>query len=106
MNYKDSGVDIEAGNAFVERLKEKAPAIGGFGGAFKVPSGYEKPVLISGADGVLGAVAEINRVPIAGAAVTSALLVALPTGAVSLPPLKKSATPKAIARRSRSFLDI
>ena len=52
MNYKDSGVDIEAGNAFVERLKEKAPAIGGFGGAFKVPSGYEKPVLISGTDGV------------------------------------------------------
>ena len=45
-------VDIEAGNAFVERLKEKAPAIGGFGGAFKIPSGYEKPVLISGADGV------------------------------------------------------
>ncbi len=52
MNYKDVGVDIEAGNAFVERLKEKAPAIGGFGGAFKVPSGYEKPILISGTDGV------------------------------------------------------
>ena len=52
MNYKESGVDIEAGNAFVERLKEKAPSIGGFGGAFKVPSGYEKPVLVSGADGV------------------------------------------------------
>jgi len=52
MNYKDSGVDIEAGNAFVERLKEKAPAIGGFGGLFRVPSGYEKPILISGADGV------------------------------------------------------
>jgi len=52
MNYKDSGVDIEAGNAFVERLKLKAPAIGGFGGAFKVPGGYEKPVLISGTDGV------------------------------------------------------
>ena len=52
MNYKESGVDIEAGNAFVERLKEKAPSIGGFGGAFKVPSGYEKPVLISGTDGV------------------------------------------------------
>ena len=32
MNYKDSGVDIEAGNAFVETLKEKAPSIGGFGG--------------------------------------------------------------------------
>ena len=27
MNYKDAGVDIEAGNAFVERLKEKAPGI-------------------------------------------------------------------------------
>ena len=40
------------GNAFVERLKEKAPSIGGFGGAFKIPSGYEKPILISGADGV------------------------------------------------------
>ncbi len=52
MNYKDAGVDIEAGNAFVERLKEKAPAIGGFGGMYRVPSGYEKPVLVSGTDGV------------------------------------------------------
>ena len=52
MNYKDSGVDIEAGNAFVERLKEKAPSIGGFNGMFPLPSGYEKPVLVSGADGV------------------------------------------------------
>jgi phosphoribosylformylglycinamidine cyclo-ligase len=52
MDYKSSGVDIEAGNAFVERLKEKVPTIGGFGGAFKIPSGYEKPVLISGTDGV------------------------------------------------------
>ena len=52
MNYKDSGVDIEAGNAFAKRLKEKAPSIGGFGGMFRVPSGYEKPVLVSGADGV------------------------------------------------------
>ena len=52
MNYKDSGVDIEAGNAFVERLKEKAPNIGGFGGMFRVPSGYEKPILVSGTDGV------------------------------------------------------
>ena len=52
MNYKESGVDIEAGNAFVKRLKEKAPSIGGFGGAFKIPTGYEKPVLISGTDGV------------------------------------------------------
>ncbi len=52
MNYKDSGVDIEAGNAFVEELKRKAPTIGGFNGMFKVPSGYERPVLVSGADGV------------------------------------------------------
>jgi len=52
MNYKDSGVDIEAGNAFVERLKVKAPSIGGFNGMLRLPSGYEKPVLVSGADGV------------------------------------------------------
>ena len=52
MNYKDAGVDIKAGNAFVERLKEKAPTIGGFNGRLRVPSGYEKPVLVSGADGV------------------------------------------------------
>ena len=52
MDYKSSGVDIEAGNAFVERLKEKAPGIGGFGGMFRVPDGYEKPILVSGTDGV------------------------------------------------------
>jgi len=52
MDYKSSGVDIEAGDAFVERLKEKAPTIGGFGGMFKVPRGYEEPILVSGADGV------------------------------------------------------
>ena len=52
MDYKTSGVDIEAGNAFVERLKKQAPNIGGFGGMFKVPRGYEEPILVSGADGV------------------------------------------------------
>ena len=52
MDYKSSGVDIEAGNVFVETLKEKAPSIGGFNGMFPLPSGYEKPVLVSGADGV------------------------------------------------------
>ena len=52
MNYKEAGVDIDAGNAFVERLMNKAPAIGGFGGMFRVPTGYEKPVLVSGTDGV------------------------------------------------------
>ena len=45
-------VDIEAGNAFVEKLKLKAPGIGGFSGMFEVPRGYEEPVLVSGADGV------------------------------------------------------
>ena len=52
MNYKDSGVDIEAGNAFVEELKQKVPTIGGFNGLYRIPEGYEKPVLVSGTDGV------------------------------------------------------
>jgi len=52
MNYKDSGVDIKAGREFVERLMRKAPAIGGFGGMVRVPTGYEKPILVSGTDGV------------------------------------------------------
>ena len=52
MNYKDSGVDIKAGREFVERLMKKAPAIGGFGGMVRVPTGYEKPILVSGTDGV------------------------------------------------------
>ncbi len=60
MKYK---VDIDAGNEFVERLKLKAPAIGGFNGMMKVPSGYEEPVLVSGADGVGTKIniAKINR---------------------------------------------
>ena len=45
-------VDIDGGNAFVERLKKKAPLIGGFNGMMQVPSGYEEPLLVSGADGV------------------------------------------------------
>ena len=63
MDYKTSGVDIEAGNAFVERLKNKAPNIGGFGGMYKVPRGYEEPILVSGADGVGTKIniAKINR---------------------------------------------
>ena len=52
ITYKTSGVDIEAGNAFVERLKVKIPTIGGFGGMYKVPRGYEEPILVSGSDGV------------------------------------------------------
>ena len=63
MDYKSSGVDIEAGNAFVERLKDKVPTIGGFGGMYKVPRGYEEPILVSGADGVGTKIniAKINR---------------------------------------------
>ena len=52
MDYKTAGVDIEAGNAFVERLKKKAPSIGGFNGMMQVPAGFEEPVLVSGTDGV------------------------------------------------------
>ena len=51
MDYKSSGVDIEAGNIFVENLKKKAPSIGGFNGAFELCD-YEEPVLVSGTDGV------------------------------------------------------
>ena len=52
MDYKSSGVDIEAGRDFVEKLKKKAPTIGGFNGMMKVPSRYKNPVLVSGTDGV------------------------------------------------------
>ena len=52
MNYKDAGVDIEAGNAFVEKIKKIVPTIGGFNGMMRIPADYEKPVLVSGTDGV------------------------------------------------------
>ena len=52
MNYKDAGVDIQKGRSFVEYIKTLSPNIGGFSGMMEVPSGYEKPVLVSGADGV------------------------------------------------------
>ena len=61
MDYKSSGVDIEAGNSFVNIIKDtvkstyRPEVIGGFGGfngAMRVPSGYKKPVLVTGADGV------------------------------------------------------
>jgi len=60
--YKDAGVDIDAGNRLVERIKPlvKSTArdgvlgsIGGFGGLFELPHGnYQEPVLVSGTDGV------------------------------------------------------
>ena len=52
MDYKTAGVDIEKGKAFVEHLKIVAPKIGGFNGMYPLPKGYERPVLVSGSDGV------------------------------------------------------
>ncbi len=61
LSYKDAGVDIEAGNQLVERIKSVAKAtrrpevvsnLGGFGAMFELPKGYEEPVLVSGTDGV------------------------------------------------------
>ena len=61
ISYKDSGVDIDAGNSLVERIKPVVKetfnenvigGIGSFAGAFRLPSGYKKPVLLSATDGV------------------------------------------------------
>jgi phosphoribosylformylglycinamidine cyclo-ligase len=60
--YKDAGVDIEAGDALIERIKpavkrsmrpEVLAGLGGFGALFELPVGrYQRPVLVSGTDGV------------------------------------------------------
>ncbi len=59
--YAAAGVDIEAGDAAVSRLARHARStfrpevlsdIGGFGSAVEIPSGYRRPVLVSGTDGV------------------------------------------------------
>ena len=61
LSYKDAGVDIDAGDALVERIKPLAKktlrdgvlaGIGGFGALFEVPKNYREPVLVSGTDGV------------------------------------------------------
>jgi phosphoribosylformylglycinamidine cyclo-ligase len=61
ISYKDSGVDIDAGDALVERIKPLAKAtmrpevltgIGGFGAVVEIAKKYREPVLISGTDGV------------------------------------------------------
>lgn len=61
LTYRDAGVDIDAGNALVERIKPAVAStrragvlsgIGGFGGLFELPAGYRQPVLVSGTDGV------------------------------------------------------
>ena len=61
LSYKDAGVDIDAGNALVDRIKgvakrtlrpEVLGGLGGFGGLCQLPTGYREPVLVSGTDGV------------------------------------------------------
>ena len=61
LSYKDAGVDIDAGDAFIDVIKPLAKStqregcmsgLGGFGAMFQVPEGYKNPVLVSGTDGV------------------------------------------------------
>ncbi|MBD2492784.1 phosphoribosylformylglycinamidine cyclo-ligase [Nostoc sp. FACHB-280] len=61
MDYRDAGVDVEAGRAFVDQIRnlvhstfrpEVLGGLGGFGGCFQLPTGYKEPVLVSGTDGV------------------------------------------------------
>ena len=73
MDYKDAGVDVEAGRSFVTQIRdcvestkrsEVLGGLGGFGGYFQMPSGYQEPVLVSGTDGVgtkLKIAQELNR---------------------------------------------
>ena len=61
MDYKEAGVDVEAGREFVNNIRnmvisthrpEVLGGLGGFSGLFALPSGYKEPVLVSGTDGV------------------------------------------------------
>jgi len=61
LSYRDAGVDIDAGNGLVDRIKgvskrtrrpEVLGGLGGFGALCEIPAGYEQPVLVSGTDGV------------------------------------------------------
>lgn len=61
LSYKDAGVDINAGEALVDRIKSVAKrtarpevmgGLGGFGALCEIPQGYQQPVLVSGTDGV------------------------------------------------------
>jgi phosphoribosylformylglycinamidine cyclo-ligase len=61
LTYRDAGVDIDAGDELVERIKpvvkrtqrpEVLAGIGGFGALVELPKGYKQPVLVSGTDGV------------------------------------------------------
>ena len=61
ISYKDAGVDIEAGEQLINRIKpfanetkrkESIGGLGGFGSLFEIPEKFKKPVLVSGTDGV------------------------------------------------------
>ncbi len=61
LSYRDAGVDIEAGDAFIDVIKPVAKrtqregclsGLGGFGALFQVPQNYKEPILVSGTDGV------------------------------------------------------
>jgi phosphoribosylformylglycinamidine cyclo-ligase len=61
LSYRDAGVDIDAGDDLVDRIKPLAKktmregvlaGIGGFGALFEVPKRYKEPVLVAGTDGV------------------------------------------------------
>lgn len=61
MDYREAGVDVEAGRAFVDQIRnlvhrthrpEVLGGLGGFSGWFQLPTGYKEPVLVSGTDGV------------------------------------------------------
>ena len=61
VSYKDAGVDIDAGAQFVENIKPLVKStfdsnviggIGSFAGAYELPSGYKKPVMLGATDGV------------------------------------------------------
>ena len=61
LTYRDAGVDIDAGNALVERIKSVSQAtlrpevltgVGGFSALCAIPPGYAEPILVSGTDGV------------------------------------------------------
>jgi len=61
LSYKDAGVDIDAGDALVEKIKavtqrtrrpEVLSGLGGFGALCEIPEGYKRPVLVSATDGV------------------------------------------------------
>jgi len=61
MDYREAGVDVEAGRAFVDKIRnlvqsthrpEVLGGLGGFSGWFQLPGGLQEPILVSGTDGV------------------------------------------------------